>query len=228
VLPSSRQPARLSSIIVTLSLLFIAALLASVNQLLASGWGTLACFSLLCALAMWMPVGLTGGKLSSVSLSITEPAPVKAVIGAITKRKWGVTLFYLFFLLFVGCFMGLSNAVSMVTQQFQESMNQLNLAVRLGNNQDNWAPMLKIVLPMIQTLFEVVAKTYLAQIFYTDAATVAIALMWHNDRADSPDVAEKRAAELAEVAQALERNALQRQLTSVPRSRVDSNVKNVA
>jgi len=218
VLPSSRQPARLSSIIVTLSMLFIAALLASINQLLASGWATLGCFSIICALGMWLPVGLIP-KGMAVSTSIINPAPAKAVIDAIGKRKYGVSFFTILALVFVACFIGFSNAVSMMTEQLEEAAASFSNALRMSQNRGAFGPLFLIIFPVVQTILEVTAKTYLAQAFYTDAATVAITLMWHNDRADDPETAKTRSEELAEVAQALNRDELQRQMTYVPRSR---------
>ena len=297
VLPSSRQPARLSSIIVTLSMLFIAALLASINQLLASGWATLGCFSIICALGMWLPVGLIP-KGMAVSTSIINPAPAKAVIDAIGKRKYGVSFFTILALVFVACFIGFSNAVSMMTEQLEEAAASFSNALRMSQNRGAFGPLFLIIFPVVQTILEVTAKTCerlhtharaaltrlplslsrphplqphlpqprppqphlpqpshiltshpvtsypvtthhrpthhrpsrrcpsrrcpisdLAQAFYTDAATVAITLMWHNDRADDPETAKARSEELAEVAQALNRDELQRQMTYVPRSR---------
>ena len=63
------------------------------------------------------------------------------------------------------------------------------------------------MLSITQTTFEVIAKTYLAQAFYTDSGVVAVTLKWHNDRADSAEDADKRSEELAEVASALGRAA---------------------
>ena len=62
-----------------------------------------------------------------------------------------------------------------------------------------------LFLPLIKMLMELIAKAYLAQVFYTDASCVAIASVWHADRADAHDKADVRSAELSGVAEALQK-----------------------
>ena len=222
LLTQSRQPARLANIIVVTSIIFVTAILGIVNQLLASGWGTLSTLCIICTLAVWLPFGLGAAHvkpLSAVGASIVHPAPSESVVAAVGRRKHVATLLMLMAALFLGCFLGLSSAVSMVTQQLVETQKQLHASVRAGSNQGNWGPFLFLLLSICQTLFEVIAKTYLAQAFYTDSGVIAVTLMWHNDRADTAEVAEKRADELAEVAHALGRDQSKRQITERPRAR---------
>lgn len=222
LLAHSRMPARLANIIVVTSLIFVAAILGIVNQLLASAWGTLFCLSILGALAVWLPVGLGVGSvpsLSAIGASIVHPASADNVVAAVTRRKYLVQALMILAVLFLACFLGLSSAVSMVTQQLTELQRDMQATMTAGKRRGNWGPFIQIVLSIIQTLLELIAKTYLAQAFYTDSGVVAVTLMWHNDRADSAEEAEKRSEELAEVAYALGKDATTRQITERPRTR---------
>ena len=77
-----------------------------------------------------------------------------------------------------------------------------------------------MILPGFQSLFSLIAKTYLAQAFYMDAAVYSIVSIWHTEKSDSSEVGRRRAQELSEVAHALNKSAEQRMMTERPRNRV--------
>jgi hypothetical protein len=231
VMPGSRLPTRLAGFSVMIALPVLAALLGVINQMLASIWGTLACLSVLCMVTVWLPsgtlgtlcnkhvrkaVGATkGGDIKTDSDVLLEPADAPAVVKAIARRKYMLSGFMLLCLLFAACFTGLSTATSMVTEQFEELKRSWDQVIEHGA----WSKIALLVITILQTAFELVAKTYLAQVFYTDSACVAITLIWHSDRADGEAMAKLRSDEMAQVAEALERSRDQRRQSTRYRTR---------
>lgn len=234
LLPSSRLPARIAAIVVGLSLPFLAALLGVVNQLLGSHFGTLACLCVLAMLGVWLPRGpLTtmyrlvcgqgvhtpSGK-GAKAHPIIDPAPAKAVVADIGKRKWLVTGWMLLAIIFVIAFLSFATAYSLVTEQLAETQRQWNLNVRRAVRNDQYGPILSLVLTGMSTVLAVIAKTYLAQIFYTDAAIASVVSIWHTEKSDDAETAAQRTSELANVAQALGLDAEARQATDRSKQRV--------
>jgi hypothetical protein len=103
----------------------------------------------------------------------------------------------------------------MVTEQFEELKRSWDQVIEHGA----WSKIALLVITILQTAFELVAKTYLAQVFYTDSACVAITLIWHSDRADGEAMAKLRSDEMAQVAEALERSRDQRRQSTRYRTR---------
>lgn len=223
LLPSSRLPARVAAIIVGLSLPVVAALLGVLNQFLASHLGTLACLCILGMLGTWMPRGplstllraFTGQSVHGSAAAekkgtpggkahpMIDPVASKAVVSEIGKRKWMVTGWMLLALFCVALYLGLSTAYSMVIEQLQETMRQIGGTVTLAQNRSNFGPLSKLIATALSTIFSVIAKTYLAQAFYTDAAVSTVVSIWHTEHSDDAETASKRAGEKTDVAVAL-------------------------
>ena len=53
-----------------------------------------------------------------------------------------------------------------------------------------------------------------------DAAVVTVVSIWHTEKTDDADTAMKRAEQLSEVAEALEKKASERMITERPRNRM--------
>lgn len=238
LLPSSRLPARLAAIVVGLSLPQIASLLGVINQLIGSHFGTLACLSLLAMLAVWLPHGVAGkvrrllAKAQKVDDAkadvakahpIIDPASGSAVVKAIGLRKWAVTFWLLLAVLFIALYLGLSAAYSLVTEQLNEAASQVTSSVARYQNTGQVGPLLRIVLTVFSILFSVIAKTYLAQAFYTDAGVSAVVAIWHTEKTDGAEVSQQRSTELSEVAEALNYAAEKRMMTEKPRARPADN-----
>ena len=226
LLPSSRLPARLASIVVGLSLPVLASLLGVLNQLLASQWGTLACICILAMLGVWLPLGVLGqckkmsiGKAKQTTHPIIDPATAAVVVKAIGVKKNLVTGWMLAAVLCIVGYLSFSAAYSMVTEQLAEFQRTWAVTVRQATVGDQYFPLLSLVFTVMSTVLSVVAKTYLAQAFYTDAAVTSVVSIWHTEKSDSPEVCANRAAELAEVAEALSFSAASRQMTERPKSK---------
>lgn len=223
LLPSSRQPARFAALVVSLSLPTLASLLGVINQLLASHFGTLACLCILLMLAVWLPHGgpfaqikkLVSKSATEANHPIIDPARVPAVVAAIGYRKWLVTGWMVLAVIFICLYLGFSTATSMVTDQLADFQREFSTSVNRAQRGVSIWPLLNMLLTGANTVLAVVAKTYLAQAFYTDGAVTAVVTVWHVEKADDEDTGKRRAAELAEVADALG-------LTAAERVHVDS------
>ena len=227
VLPSSRLPSRLAGLIVSVSLPTVAALLAFLNQLLASAWGTLSCVCVLAALSVWMPLGVVGTLQRSLRRhlltseaavlktskssgdkhndAIINPSPddVSLVVSAIGRRKWMLTLYLLLAIVFLGLFFGLSSSVSMITEQLAELQDTLKQVSRHVSVTGNVLPVVSLVAQSVSALLRVLSMTYMAQVFYSDTALVLITTIWHHDRNDADETKAAREDELVAVATAL-------------------------
>jgi len=231
LLSSSRLPAQLAGLVVGLSLPILAAFLGVLNQLLASTFGTLACLSVLAMVAVWAPLGALGSVRRSLVGSrklqpgraklphpIVDPAPASAVARAIGRRKYAVSGWLLLALVFVALYLGLSTAYSIVVEQLAEVQQTVESAASRAARGVNSLPLISLIITGVATLTSVVAKTYIAQCFYADAAVTTIVTTWHAERADSPETAQKRTDELAEVAAALEWAESDRLVAEKPKS----------
>ena len=58
-----------------------------------------------------------------------------------------------------------------------------------------------------------------------DAAVVTVVSIWHTEKTDDADTAMKRAEQLSEVAEALEKKASERMITERPRNRMFKSSK---
>jgi len=207
----------------------LASLLGVLNQLLASHFGTLACLSVL-GMAVWLPSdirlprriantasGLLAPPTAQGAHPIIDPASAAAVVQAIGLRKWMVSGWLLLALFFVGMYLGLATTYSLVADQLAEMQAKWNGSMRAAVNQDRWLPLTSLMLTSIYTVLSVIAKTYLAQVFYTDAAAIAVVSVWHTEKADEVDVALRRAAELEEFAAGLDLSAADRVMAEKPK-----------
>jgi len=233
LLSTNRLPARLAGVVILLCVPTLAALLAVINQLLASVFATLACLATLFAMLVWLPLGVTGTlwKMAPKALSggttgpeavpstpgkraaltntevLLEPADQEAIVRVIGYRKWMVSFWMLCMLLFAGLFFGMATASSLVTEQIEEFKLELSGAAAQGT------VFTTVFVPTVQLILEAIAKCYLAQVFYLDAVAVAITKIWHDDKADPPEVIDARRRELSDVADALGLDAELRHMT---------------
>jgi hypothetical protein len=251
VLPRSRLPSRLAGIVVLISLPVLTALLGVINQLLASPYGTLLSVSLLGMVSVWLPLeafeqpsralrqplslksatarGAANNEPSAhrapenLKSAVLEPSDHAATVKAIGRLKWRLTAWMLLGLLWLVFFLGFTNAASLVSEHLQELKTQIDLAVRVSSRRGDWGPLMMLLAPMLQMVLQLIAKTYLAQVFYTDTACVAITQIWHADRADCHTTEVARNAELAEVAKALDKQRADRRSAAAENARIQSN-----
>ena len=202
VVPHSRLPSRLSGITVAVSLPLLTALLAVINQLSASLYGTLASVCVLGMVSVWLPFDATvrarlapkrarvvASFMQRDAAAILRPEKAVAVVRAIVRRKRLSSVWMLLAVVFLLLYIGVQSATSLVTEQFYELLAE-------GRT-------LAFVLPIMMTTFELVAKTYLAQVFYADAACIAVTQIFSAEREDDATTVDDRIRELAAVADAL-------------------------
>jgi len=233
LLSTNRLPARLAGVVILLCVPTLAALLAVINQLLASVFATLACLCTLFAMLVWLPLGVTGTVWKTVAQAYTngktgpetvpstptkrakltntevllEPSEPEAIVRVIGYRKWMVSIWMLSALAFLALFFGMSTASSLLTEQIQEFKLEITGAAAEGK------VFTTVFIPTFQVILEAIAKCYLAQVFYLDAVAVAITKIWHADKADPPEVMDARSAELSDLADALGLDGDQRHVT---------------
>jgi len=232
LIPASRLPARIATIVVLLATPTLCALLAIVNQLLASWFGTLACTSVLGAILVWLPyrpirqrlVAFLSGTASADAAdakgddhpvpralidlhALRFPSNASPVVEAIGYRKWAVTAWLTLTVIFAVCFVSFDTSLAMVTGALDERRDQLREAFQKGNEGNGWSTLFWLVAPGLQMFFNLVAKTYLSQVFYTDIAVEAVASLWKADEADDEAVRKDRSHQFDEVCRTMDARA---------------------
>jgi hypothetical protein len=94
---------------------------------------------------------------------LLDPSPAPAVVKELTRRRYLVMMWMALALLCICTFLGFDTASSIVKDQWESILRELQTAKRMGDNQGVYIDMMLIVLPILQTLVELIAKTYLAQ-----------------------------------------------------------------
>ena len=200
LLPASRLPARLAGLIISASLPPTIAVLAIINQALASWFGTLTCVAIVGTLLVWYPARPAREACSGTAEleAIRRPSSAADVVTAVNYRKWAVTVWLALVVVFGVLFLSIATTVSVLTDKIDEFH-----AAFAQSAQGDSGPLGVLLLPWVHLVLVAIAKTYLAQVFYTDQAVLQMTLMHRSDKSDPVGMREQRARELDAVAQTM-------------------------
>ena len=121
------------------------------------------------------------------------------MVAAVACRKWAVTVWLALAVVFGVLFLSIATTVSVLTDKIDEFQ-----AAFAQSAQGDPGPLGVLLLPWVHLVLVAIAKTYLAQVFYTDQAVLQMTLMHRSDKSDPVGMREQRARELDAVAQTMD------------------------